>query len=88
MIFDWVVGSLTLLTWWMAGNDDWKAYVVGSLAQVSWIIYGALILKSIPITIMAVILWGVLIRNMIKTYKRNATVTELVDVGSSNLPVD
>lgn len=70
-MFDWVVGVLTLITWWMAGNDNWKAYLVGSVCQVSWIYYGWWILESTPITIMAVVLWGILIRNMVKTYRRN-----------------
>lgn len=71
MTFDWVVGILTLITWWMAGDDKWYAYIVGSVTQVCWIIYGVYYLKSVPITVMAVVLWVVLLRNMVKSFKRN-----------------
>ena len=86
LTFDWIVGILTVVSFWMAGSDKWHGWALALVTQCAWIVYGSVVLRSVPITAMAVIILFVVARNIVVSRRRNDNKIHVGNVRSEQWP--
>ena len=74
-MIDYVVGFVTIVSFWLAGSGKWYGWAMMLVNQAVWLYWTAFHLKSLPLVVVTCLITLVVVRNIVKGYHDQSQVS-------------